>query len=79
MPLNNIVGATAGAQEQYNYSKAMKTAGKKGMVWTEVKLKEYLEKPKKVVPGGKMSFPGLRKKTDRDNVVAFLKTFTKKE
>ena len=79
MPLNNIVGATAGTQEQYNYSKAMKLAGEKGMVWTEVKLKEYLEKPKKVVPGGKMSFPGLRKKTDRDNVVAILKTFPKKE
>ncbi len=54
-------------------------AGEKGMVCTEVKLKEYLEKPRKVVPGGKMSFPGLREKTDRDNVVAFLKTFAKKE
>ena len=78
-PLNDIIGATAGVQKRYKYSKAMKMAGKKGFVWTEDKLKAYLEKPRKVVPGGKMSFPGLRKEADRDDVVAFLKTFTKKK
>lgn len=78
-PLNNIIGAKAGVQKDYKYSGALKSAGEKGLVWTEDKLSQYLEKPKKLVPGGKMSFPGLKKKTHRDNVIAFLKTFMKKK
>jgi len=78
-PLNNIIGAKAGAQEDYNYSKAMKTAGEEGLVWNEEKLSAYLEKPKDVVPKGKMAFPGLKKESDRENVIAYLKQFTKAE
>lgn len=78
-PLNNIIGAKAGAQDGYNYSKAMKTAGEEGLVWNEEKLSTYLEKPKAVVPKGKMAFPGLKKESDRDNIIAYLKQFTKAE
>ncbi|MGI9384887.1 MAG: c-type cytochrome [Methyloligellaceae bacterium] len=77
--LNNIIGAKAGIQEGYKYSKAMKKAGEEGLVWTEDKLSVYLEKPKKLIKGTKMVFPGLKKETDRDNVIAYLKKFTKSE
>lgn len=76
-PLNNIIGATAGTQEDYNYSKSMVEKGKAGLVWNEETLNAYLENPKDVVPRGKMSFPGLRKEEDRANVIAYLKTFSK--
>lgn len=76
-PLNNIIGAKAGSQEDYNYSSAMKKAGEDGLVWDEAKLSAYLEKPKDIVPKGKMAFPGLKKETDRENVIAYLKQFTK--
>lgn len=76
-PLNNIIGAKAGSQEGYNYSKAMKTAGEGGLVWSEEKLSAYLEKPKDVVPKGKMAFPGLKKEDDRTDVIAYLKQFSK--
>ena len=35
--LNNILGATAGTNEEFikKYSKAMKSAGEEGLVWTE--------------------------------------------
>lgn len=78
-PLNNIIGAKAGAQEDYKYSKAMKEAGENGLVWDDEKLDAYLKKPKDVVPKGKMAFPGLKKDSDRANVIAYLKQFTKAE
>ena len=75
-PLNNIIGAKAGVQEGYKYSKAMVEAGEGGMVWDEETLSAYLLKPKDVVPKGKMAFPGLKKESDRVNVIEYLKQFS---
>jgi len=36
----------------------------------------YLENPRQAVPGTKMIFPGLKKDSDRDNVIAYLKQFS---
>jgi cytochrome c2 len=76
-PLNNIIGAKAGSQEGFKYSKAMTEKGEGGLTWTEETLDSYLEKPKDVVPGTKMAFPGLKKEDDREDVIAYLKTFSK--
>lgn len=75
-PLNNIVGAKAGAQEGFNYSKSMVEKAEGGLTWDEATLDAYLENPKKIVPRGKMAFPGLKKEEDRANVIAYLKTFS---
>ena len=76
-PLNGIIGIQAGTQESFEgkYSKAMIEAGANGLVWTEETLDTYLEKPKDVVDGTKMSFPGLKKEGDRANVIAYLAQF----
>lgn len=76
-PLNNIIGAKAGSQEGFKYSKAMTEKGEGGLTWTEETIDSYLEKPKDVVPGTKMAFPGLKKEDDREDVIAYLKTFSK--
>ncbi len=55
----------------------MVKAGEDGLVWDDEKLDAYLKKPKEVVPKTKMAFPGLRKDSDRANVIAYLKQFTK--
>lgn len=68
--LHDIVGRAAGAAEGYRYSKAMADAG---LTWDEETLAAYLEKPRKFLKGTKMSFAGLRKAEDRDNVIAYLK------
>jgi cytochrome c len=70
--LFGVVGKKAGSVEGYNYSKAMKNAD---LTWDEANLDEYLKKPKAFVKGTKMSFVGLKKKKDRENLIAYLKTF----
>ena len=43
-----------------------------GVVWDEAALDQWLTNPKKLVPGTKMVFAGLKKKGDRKNLIAFL-------
>lgn len=74
--LNGIVGKPAAQIEGYKYSDAMKNAAAAGLVWDEATLHEYLVKPQAKVPGTKMTFPGLPKEDDINNVIAYLKTFT---
>lgn len=72
--LHGIIGRTAGTVEGYNYSTANKNSG---IVWTEQKMFEYLENPRKTIPGTKMAFVGLPKKEDRVDVIAYIQEATK--
>ncbi len=72
--LHGLFGRTSGTAEGFKkYSKAMK---EKAVVWNEASLDEYLTKPKKFVPGGKMAFAGLKKEGQRADVIAYLKHAT---
>ncbi len=78
--LVNVIGRQAGSMEGYKYSKAMKAKGAdENLVWNEETLDLYLTKPRTYVKGTKMAFPGLKKEADRQNVIAYLKTFSKTE
>lgn len=72
--LHGLFGRKAGTVEGFNYSSAMKDSG---IVWDAATLDEFLAKPKKMVPKTKMSFAGLKKQSQRDNVIAYLKDATK--
>ncbi|MFP3921568.1 MAG: c-type cytochrome [Dichotomicrobium sp.] len=74
-PLNDLFGRQAGTWEGFNYSSAMTEAGENGLVWNDESVSAYLEDPKGYIPGNKMAFPGVRKAEDRQNVIAYLKTF----
>ncbi len=73
--LVGMFGRTAGTLEGFKFSKAMKASG---IVWTAETLAEYLAKPKEMVPGTKMVFPGLKKEKQIINVIAYLEESTKK-
>lgn len=70
--LNGLIGRHSASLADYNYSEAMKSSG---LVWDEATFRDYIRGPQAKVPGTKMSFPGLSKQSDIDNVVAYLKTF----
>ena len=70
--LVGIIGRTAGSVESFKkYSTAMKDSG---IVWDADTLDGYLESPKKYLKGGKMAFAGLKKKKDRDNIIAYFES-----
>ena len=76
--LNDIVDRKAGTIAGFAYSEANKSAGDKGLTWSEDVLFKYLENPLTFMPGTKMAFAGLKDPQDRKDLIAYLKTFTKK-
>lgn len=73
--LNGIVGAAAGQNPDFKYSDGLKEAAANGLVWDDETLAAFLRKPKDLIVGTKMSFAGLRKDDDIENVIAYLATF----
>ena len=73
--LNGVIGRKAGGGPTYKtYSDNILELGGTGLVWDDDALDKYLTNPKAVIPKGKMAFPGLKDKSDRDDVIAYLKS-----
>lgn len=67
--LRGLIGRASGSLEGFEYSDAMRSAG---IVWSEETLKSYLAAPRKVVPGTKMNFNGLKRPGEVEDIVAYL-------
>ena len=74
--LNGVVGRVAASVSGFSYSKAMKAAGKRGLIWSEEELAGYLAKPREHLRGTKMSFAGLKSEDEIAATIAYLKTFS---
>lgn len=70
--LFGVVGRKSAQVEGFKYSKAMKAAD---LTWDESNLDQYLTKPKKFIKGTKMSFAGIKKESQRQDLITYLKTF----
>jgi cytochrome c2 len=68
--LYGVVGREVGAASGYgSYSGALTAVAQ---VWTPVELDAFLENPKGYAPGTSMGYAGMRKATDRADLIAYL-------
>lgn len=72
--LNELFGRTAGGADGYTkYSKNMIAAGEDGLVWNDETLAQYLKAPKKMIKKTRMAFAGLKKDSDIEAILAYLR------
>jgi cytochrome c2 len=69
--LFGVVGRKTGSEPGYNYSPANKDAN---LTWDEATLDKYLEAPRTVMPGTKMTYAGLKDAGKRADLIAYLAT-----
>lgn len=74
--LYGIFGRRAGSIEGFRYSAGMKTKAEAGLTWEEATLRAYIADPKAVVPGGSMSYVGLRNESQVNDLIAYLRQAT---
>lgn len=76
--LNGIFGRKAGAVEGFNYSKSITRMGADGLAWTLETLDAYIENPKAMVSGTRMSYRGMEDPEARAALLAFLRDWSDK-
>lgn len=67
----NIVGRERASIDGFRYSTPMQTLGG---TWSEDAIKSFIASPRTFLPDTKMTFAGLKKESEREDVLAFLKT-----
>ena len=67
--LYGIINQQAGSIEGYEYSEALKQSN---VYWNLDNLDQWIEKPYEMIPGNKMVFSGMRKKQDRNDLIAYI-------
>lgn len=71
--LHGFLGQNAGVTPGFTSSEAMR---KSGIVWDDKALAEYLKDPKGRVPGTKMTYAGLKRQDQLDDMIAYLRKAT---
>ena len=74
--LNGLFGRPLGSIEGFKYSKDMKRAAASGLIWDNEHVDMFIENPKSLVFGTRMTFRGIKDKQDRANLIAFLRQFS---
>ena len=68
--LHGVVGRPINAAEGFgNYSGALSALGD---VWTVEALSAFIENPRAAAPGNTMNYNGMRSRTDRLNLIAYI-------
>jgi xylan 1,4-beta-xylosidase len=69
--LFGVVGRTAGAMPNFNYSAALARANASGTVWSAAHLDTFLSDPQRMLPGTQMPI-GVTTRSDRASLIAYL-------
>lgn len=67
-----VLGRAVAAVDGFNYSGAMEEYGETVSGWGYENLYNFLENPRRYMPGTAMSFAGLRDQEDRINLIAYM-------
>ena len=71
--LYGLFGRKTASLASFDYSDALKAAGGS---WDAARIDTWISGPQVMVPGTRMSFPGLKDAKDRQDVIAYLKVAT---
>lgn len=74
--LNFLFDRPAGQAKDYRYSASFQRAARGGLVWTYDTLDVFLENPRAIASRTRMSFRGIANAQDRDDLLAYLRTFS---
>ncbi len=69
--LFGLVGRKTGSEAGYHYSTANQNSN---LTWTPDELDKYLESPRTVIPGTKMTYAGEKDAAKRADLIAYLET-----
>ena len=75
--LSGVFGRHAGTLNDFEYSPAMREAGRRGLVWTAETLDRFLEDPEEAVPGVRMGGVRLRDPDERRAFIRWLERAAK--
>lgn len=68
-----VIGRTKAVVDGYRYSSGLK---KLGGVWSEKDINTFIAGPRVMVPKTKMTFSGVKKENQRNDIIAYLKTLS---
>ena len=71
--LLGVVGRPIGTAQGFNYSGALNQIGD---VWTVERLSLFIENPRGYAPGTTMAFAGIRDRTARVNLIAYINSLS---
>ena len=74
--LNGLFGRVAASHDDFRYSDSFQRAGAGGLEWHAETLDVFLENPRAIASGTRMSFAGLKDPADRANLIAYLRQFS---
>ena len=71
--LYGVFGREAGSAEGFRASRQVMESG---VVWSAETMDEWLTNPRRMIPGNRMSYVGMRDETQRRDLIAYLATQT---
>ncbi len=74
--LNGLFGRKAAGLDGFRYSKSLKRAGAGGLEWHAETIDTFIENPRLIASGTRMSFPGIKDAGKRADLIAYLRTFS---